>query len=53
MESAIGAFSEILIIRLEPGCDVLAGIEEACRQYDLKNVVVLSGLGGRKQTSYF
>ena len=39
MESAIGAFSEILIIRLKPGCDVLAGIEDACRQYDLKNGV--------------
>ena len=47
------AVSEILIIRLELACDVLAGIENACRQYDLKNGVVLSGLGGRKQTSYF
>ena len=53
MESAIGAFSEILIIRLEPGCDVLAGIEDACRQYDLKNGAILSGLGGWQRASYF
>ena len=53
MESAIGAFSEILIIRLKPGCDVLAGIEDACRQYDLKNGVILSGLGGWQRASYF
>lgn len=53
MESAKGALTEIVIIRLEPERDVLAGIEEACRQYDLKNGVILSGLGGWRRAAYF
>ena len=53
MEKARGNLTEVYIIRLEPGSDVLEEIEEACRQYDIKNGVILSGLGGWSRASYF
>ncbi len=53
METAKGTLAEVITIRLEPDSDVLKGIEEACRKYDLKNGVIISGLGSLRRAEYF
>lgn len=39
------SFKEYLIVRLKHGTDILAGLVEAVKQHDLKNAVILSGIG--------
>ena len=46
-------WQRVITIRLEPDSDVLKGIEEACRKYDLKNGVIISGLGSLRRAEYF
>lgn len=52
MQSAKGAFEEVLTIRLKPESDVLEGIEAACREYGVQNGVLLSGIGSWSSAVY-
>ena len=45
-----GDFERIIIIRLKHNTDVLTGLQEAVKQEQIKNVVIISGIGSL--TSY-
>ena len=45
MEMAQGNLKRGVAIRLEPGTDVLLGLEEACRRSGINNGVILSAIG--------
>lgn len=38
-------FSKIVVIRLKNGADLLEGLEKAVKQHNIKNAVILSGIG--------
>ena len=42
----------MIIIRLNPGDDVLASLTEAVKQHDIKNAVILSGFGSVRMHHY-
>lgn len=50
---AAGGIREIVSFRLEPGCDVLAGIEQVCRERGISCAVVLSAIGSLRRASLF
>lgn len=45
MECAQGRLGRIITVRLRPGTDVLLGLTEACKRYDINNGVILSAIG--------
>ena len=38
----------LIFIRLNPGDDILASLEEAARKHSIKNAVILSGIGSAR-----
>lgn len=52
IESAKGKLQDIVAFRLPPGTDVFQGIVEICKQYNIKNGVILSALGSWKKASF-
>jgi predicted DNA-binding protein with PD1-like motif len=46
------AIKNLIFIRLNPGDDVLAGIEKAVKEGDIVNAVILSGVGSVTGHSY-
>ena len=44
--TAIGNVSRVMAVRLQPGMDVLLGLEEACRDNGISNGVIVSAIGG-------
>ena len=52
IESAKGKIQDVVAFRLPPGTDVLQGILEVCKQYDIKNGVILSALGSWKKAAF-
>ena len=44
--TAIGTVTRVMAVRLQPGMDVLLGLEEACRENGINNGVIVSGIGG-------
>lgn len=44
--TAIGNFKRVLAIRLKPKTDMLTEIEKACKEYNIQNGVIISGIGG-------
>ncbi len=44
--SAVGNFKRILALRLKPKTDMLLEIEKACKEHDIANGVIVSGIGG-------
>ena len=45
IEHAAGSIKRAVAFRLKPGMDVLKGIEEICKAENIKNGVILSGIG--------
>ena len=45
IEHAAGSIKRVVAFRLKPGMDVLKGIEEICKAENIKNGVILSGIG--------
>jgi predicted DNA-binding protein with PD1-like motif len=45
VEIAEGKIKKIYAIRLKPGTDLLRGLEEICKDKQLKNGLILSGIG--------
>ena len=45
IERATGNIKRIVAFRLKPGMDVLKSIEEVCKTENIKNGVILSGIG--------
>ena len=52
METAEGTLKRVVAIRLRPGTDVLLGLEEACRRYNISNGVILSAIGSLDGVKY-
>lgn len=44
-EIAEGSIKRIIAIRLKPGTDVLKGLEEICKEKQIKNGLILSAIG--------
>lgn len=40
-----GSFDEILVVRLKYKADLLAGLDSIAKSHDIKNAVILSGIG--------
>jgi len=53
MIAAHGTFSEIVVIRLDPGEDVFEGILRYCKEHAIKNGVLLALHGSLKKASFF
>lgn len=51
-QSVGGQLGKTIIARLLPGTDMLDGIEEVCRQYNVKNGVILCSIGSLTQLTY-
>ena len=45
IEMAQGKLGRVIVVRLHPGADVLLSLEEACREHNITNGVILSAIG--------
>ena len=52
METAEGRLGKAIAVRLRPGADVLLGLTEACRRYNINNGVILSAIGSLDGVSF-
>ena len=52
MEMAEGKLGRVIAVRLKPGTDVLLGLTEACRYYNISNGVILSAIGSLDGAKY-
>jgi len=52
-ESAKGKLQDVIAFRLKPGTDVLDGITEVCKQYNIKNGIIMSALGSWRQAAFY
>ena len=52
MKTVRKAMDELVFVRLNPGDDLLAGIEKAVAQEGLKNAVIVQGVGSVVSHSY-
>jgi predicted DNA-binding protein with PD1-like motif len=53
MRTAKGKISDIIVVRLQRGEDVVESIKQACLDYGIKNAVILSIIGSMDGASYF
>jgi hypothetical protein len=53
MKSAKGGFKNIYAVRIEPGEDLLEGLNYFCKERNLKHGVIISGLGSLNGASFF
>jgi predicted DNA-binding protein with PD1-like motif len=53
METAKGKISEILVMRLQRGDDIIGSIKQACQNYDVKNAVIISMIGSLNGAAYY
>lgn len=53
MQKAVGKIGRTLAFRLEPGELVLEGIQRACEDSNIKNGVIISGIGSLDGARYF
>jgi hypothetical protein len=53
MKFAKGGFKHIYAVRLEPGEDVMASMQEFCENNGIKKGVIISGIGSLNGCSYF
>ena len=44
IEMAQGKLGRVIVVRLRPGADVLLSLEEACREHNITNGVILSAI---------
>jgi predicted DNA-binding protein with PD1-like motif len=52
MQTAEGSTGRTIVVRLLPGTDVLEGIEEACRKYEIKDAVIACSIGCLKKATF-
>lgn len=50
--TAIGQFKRVLALRLMPGTDMLIEIEKACKEHQIANGVIISGIGGVTKAAF-
>jgi predicted DNA-binding protein with PD1-like motif len=53
MQKAKGKVSDILVMRLQRGDEIIESIKQACREYGVKNGVILSMIGSLDGAKYF
>ena len=53
IESAKGTIKDVVAFRLPPGTDVLDGITEVCKQYNIKNGIIMSALGSWRKAAFY
>jgi predicted DNA-binding protein with PD1-like motif len=53
MRKAKGKVSDIIVIRLQRGEDVIGSIKQACLDYGIKNAVIISMIGSFDGASYY
>lgn len=51
--SAQGNIKRIVAARMSPGEDVLLGLEQVCKEYNIKDGVILSGMGSLDGAQFF
>ena len=52
IEMAQGKLGRVIVVRLRPGADVLLSLEEACREHNITNGVILSAIGSLDGVAY-
>ena len=52
MEMAQGKLGRVIALRLQPGTDVLLGVQEACERNGINNGVILSAIGSLNGVQY-
>lgn len=52
IEMAHGKLGRIIVVRLRPGADVLLSLEEACREHNITNGVILSAIGSLQSPQF-
>jgi predicted DNA-binding protein with PD1-like motif len=52
MRMAKGKISDILVLRLQRGEEIIESIKQACCEYDIKNAVIISMIGSLNGASY-
>jgi predicted DNA-binding protein with PD1-like motif len=53
MRKAKGKVNEIIVVRLQRGEDVIESLKQACRDYGVKNAVIISIVGSFDGASYY
>jgi predicted DNA-binding protein with PD1-like motif len=53
MKMAKGKINDILVIRLQRGDDLIGGVTQACREYGIKNGVIVSMVGSLNGVAYY
>lgn len=51
-ETAVGGVRRVVAVRLEPGEDLLGGIQEACERHGIKHGAVVSGIGSLRKANF-
>ena len=51
-DAAQGRLGRVVVVRLKPGADLLDGIQAACERYQIRNGVILSGIGSLNGVRY-
>ena len=52
IEMAQGKLGRVIVVRLRPGADVLLSLEEACREHNITNGVILSAIGSLQSPQF-
>jgi hypothetical protein len=50
--TAIGSFNRVMVLRLKPNTDMLLGLEKACKEHNISNGVIVSGIGGVTRAAF-
>jgi predicted DNA-binding protein with PD1-like motif len=53
MKMAKGKINDIFVIRLQRDDDIMESIKQACRNYNVKNAVIISMIGSLKGAIYY
>ena len=53
MKSAKGGFKNIYAVRLEPGEDVMEGLESVCEKYGIEHGGIITAIGSLEGASFF
>jgi Predicted DNA-binding protein with PD1-like DNA-binding motif len=53
MQSVSGNIGRVVAVRLSPGEDLLEGLRDACEKHNLKNGLILTGIGSLRQARVF
>lgn len=53
MQSASGKIGRVVAVRLAPGEDLLEGLAKACKEHNLNNGLILTGIGSLRCARFF